>query len=75
LFGTLFDLTNSKRRGRVIPSAREVEEKEKEMYRVYLLTALGNEVVYYEGDDDFLADKAVEDFRSKGFEARIVETI
>jgi hypothetical protein len=45
------------------------------MYRVYLLTALGNEVVYYEGDDDFLADKAVEDFRSKGFEARIVETI
>jgi len=45
------------------------------MFRVYLLTALGNEVVYYEGDDERLAELAVADFRSKAFEARIVETI
>lgn len=41
------------------------------MFRVYLLTALGSEVIYYEGENEFLATQAVEDFNSMAFEARI----
>jgi hypothetical protein len=43
------------------------------MFRVYLLTALGTEVVYYEGENYELAKMAVADFNSMAFEARLEE--
>lgn len=40
-------------------------------YRVYLMTANGNEVIYYEGESKWLATMAVRDFNEKAFEARL----
>lgn len=44
------------------------------MFRVYLMLANGNEVVYYEGEE-WLARNAVADFNSMAFEARLEEVI
>jgi hypothetical protein len=54
-------------------STKAVERKAKMFeYEVWLDTPESGEVLYYKGSR-FLAESAVEDFRSMSFEAKVVE--